>query len=113
DAREFVRRDRLEVRKVETQAIGSDQRALLRDVVAEHLAQRRVQQVRSRMVEDRRGATRLVDARRDEAAEREFTRGERADMAVERTGELERVLDLEAFARGADEHAMVSDLAAG
>ena len=46
DLAQFVRRDRLEVRKVETQAIGGDQRTLLGHVLAEYLAQRRVQQMR-------------------------------------------------------------------
>ena len=38
----------LEVREVEAQPVGRDQRALLLHVRAEHLAQRRVQQVRRR-----------------------------------------------------------------
>ena len=37
-------------REVEAQAVGRDQRAFLRDVIAEHLAQRLVQEMRRRMV---------------------------------------------------------------
>ena len=51
--------DRLGVDEVEAQAVGRDQRALLRDVIAEHQAQRLVQQVRRRMV----GADRASGAR--------------------------------------------------
>ena len=50
--------DRLGVREVEAQPVGRDQRALLRDVIAEHLAQRLVQEMGRRMVgaDRRRGA---------------------------------------------------------
>ena len=43
-------RHRLGMREVEAQPVGRDQRALLRDVIAEHLAQRLVQQMRRRMI---------------------------------------------------------------
>ena len=64
DQRQFVGADRLEVREVEAQAIGCDQRALLGDMVAEHFAQGRVQQVRRAVVEHGRGATRVRRLRR-------------------------------------------------
>jgi hypothetical protein len=38
------------MREVEAQPVGRDQRALLRDVIAEHLAQRLVQQMGRGMV---------------------------------------------------------------
>ena len=50
DLLDLLRRHRLGMREVETQTVGRDQRALLRDVIAEHLAQRLVQQMRRRMV---------------------------------------------------------------
>ena len=61
DLGELGRRDRREVREVETQAVGRDERARLLHVRAEHLAQRRVQQVRGRVVAPRRVAARVVD----------------------------------------------------
>ena len=50
DRGDLGRRDRLGMRDVETQAVGRNERALLRDMVAEHDAQRLVQQVGRRMV---------------------------------------------------------------
>ncbi len=47
---ELGRADRLGMREIEAQPVGRHQRALLRDVIAEHLAQRLVQQMRRRMV---------------------------------------------------------------
>ena len=51
-------RHRLRMREIETQPVGRNQRALLRDVIAQHLAQRLVQQMRGRVVlpDVRRGA---------------------------------------------------------
>ena len=45
DLADLLGRDRLEVAEVEPQAVGRDQRTLLLHVVAEHLAQRPVQDV--------------------------------------------------------------------
>ena len=42
--------DRLGMEEIEAQPVGRDQRALLRHVIAQHLAQRLVQQVGGRMV---------------------------------------------------------------
>jgi hypothetical protein len=50
DLGEFAIADRLGMREIEPQPVGRHHRALLRDVVAEHLAQRLVQQMRRRMV---------------------------------------------------------------
>ena len=65
----LVAGDRLKVHEVEAQPIGRDQRARLLDVRAEHLAQRRVQQVRRRVVAARRVADLGVDLRGDEVAD--------------------------------------------
>ena len=55
------RLDRGRLRKIEAQAIGRDQAALLRDMAAEPLAQRSVQQVRRRMVGADRGTAFMID----------------------------------------------------
>ncbi len=72
DAVELVARDRLEVHEVEAQAIGRDERARLLHVRAEHLAQRRVEQMRRRVIPARRVAHRRVDFRRDDVADAEL-----------------------------------------
>ena len=61
DAPLLVVGHRLEVREVEAQAIGRDQRALLRHVRAEHLLERQVQKVRRRVVGADGVAARVVD----------------------------------------------------
>ena len=67
DIGEFGRGDRGEMREVEAQAIRGDQGTLLRHVLAQHRAQRRVQQVGRAVVEHRRRATRrTVQSLRDE-----------------------------------------------
>ena len=53
--------DRLRVAEVEAQAVGRDERALLGDVIAEHLAQRLVQEMRRRMVGADGRAARVID----------------------------------------------------
>ena len=50
DALDLLGAHRLRMREIETQAIGRDQRALLRHVIAEHLPQRLVQKMRRRMI---------------------------------------------------------------
>ena len=50
DLGDFLRCQRLVVREVEARLVGIDQRALLLDVLAEHLAQRPVEQVRRGVV---------------------------------------------------------------
>ena len=61
DCGKVVGVDRLLVREVETQAVGGDQRSLLRHVVAERQAKRLVQQVGRRMIGANGGAARVVD----------------------------------------------------
>ena len=110
------RRDRLEVHEVEPQAIGRDERARLLDVRAEHLAQRRVQQVRGGVVAARGVAHLGVDLRRHEVA------GRAASPAVTRTrcarGRPARMrarpsTDGRRAGRFADDAAGVGHLAAG
>ena len=66
DRIDLLARDRREVHEVEPQAIGRDERSRLLDVRAEHLAQRRVQQVRRGVIAPRRVAHRVVDLRGDD-----------------------------------------------
>ena len=49
------------MREVEAQAPGRDERALLHRLRAQHAAQRRVEQVRARVIAHGRGARRGVD----------------------------------------------------
>ena len=73
DAIEFVAGDRLEVHEVESRAIGSDERAGLLDVRAQHLAKRGVQQMRGRMVAARRIARVLIHIRPNDVADAQLT----------------------------------------
>jgi hypothetical protein len=63
---ESPRADGREVREVEAQPIGRDQRAGLLDVRAEHLPQRRVQQVRRGVIAPGRIATVVLHLRGDD-----------------------------------------------
>src|SRR5450759_4551868 len=60
-ALDFLRRQRLGMREVEAQPVGRHQRAFLRHVIAEHLAQRLVQQMGGGMVLPYGGAPRVID----------------------------------------------------
>ena len=70
----LLRRERLPVREVEAQLVGPHRRARLADVLAEHLAQRRVQEVRRRVVRHRREAHAPGDHRAHAVAGREALR---------------------------------------
>ena len=100
DAARAPRRHRLRVREVEAQPVGRDQRALLRDVVAEHLAQRLVQQMRRGMVCADRGAPRVIDRRARAPRRPERALLDRAEMHEQIAGLLLRVGDREAHAIG-------------
>ena len=71
---------RLRMREIEAQPVGRDQRALLRDVIAEHLAQRLVQQMRRRMVCADRAAPRVIDLETSAAPTLERALLDRAEM---------------------------------
>ncbi len=91
-AAQLVGADRLEMRKIETQPIRRDQRTFLLHVLAEHLAQRRVQQMRRRMIEHGRLTTRAVDLRGQRVARpRSAPPRPAADVTMKRAGELDRV----------------------
>ena len=57
------------MREVEAQPVGRDQRALLRHVIAQHLAQRLVQQMRGGMVLADGGAARVIDLQQQRIAD--------------------------------------------
>ena len=61
DLDQLLAPNRLEVRKVEAQTVGLDQRPLLHHVVAEDMPKRGVQQVGGRMVQRRGAASTPVD----------------------------------------------------
>ena len=96
--------------EVEAQPPGLDQRALLGDVFAEHLAQRGMQQVGRRVVERRGLARGRVDAGDDLVADRQRALGEVAGVQVG-LAVLLGVVDHEQAAAGA-QLAVVAHLAA-
>ena len=82
-------------------------------MLAQHLAQRRVQQVGGRMVEHDRLPPRHVDAGRDHVTAAQRLRAvPAAGMAEKHAAHLQRVADLEA-ARGAGQRASIAHLPAG
>ena len=72
----LLERERREVREVEAQAIGRDERALLRDVLAERRAQRPVQEVRRRVVAADGVAALAVDGELDGVADAQLALGD-------------------------------------
>ena len=98
DPLDLLRRHRLGMREIEAQPVGRDQRALLRDVVAEHLAQRLVQEMGGRMVLPDRAAARVVDLERERSADLERALLDRAGMHEQVAGLLLGVGDAEAHA---------------
>ena len=113
DRRDLLGRHRLGVREVEAQPVGRDQRALLRDVRAQHLAQRLVQQVGGGVVGARGRAARVIDDQLDGVARLERALLDRADMHEQVAQLLLRVGDAEQRALRPLDDALVADLAAG
>ena len=105
------RAHRLGVREVEPQPVRRDQRALLGDVIAQHLAQRLVQQMGRRMVGADRAAARMVDFEGQRKARLERAFLDHAGMDEEVAALLLGIGDAEAHAVGGH-HAGVADLAA-
>ncbi len=68
DGLHLVGSHRLGVHEIESQPIGRDERALLRHVIAEHLAQRLMQQVRGRVIGADGRAARVIDLELDGVA---------------------------------------------
>ena len=99
------------VREVEARALGVHERALLLHVIAQHLAQRLVHQVRGRVVAHRLRAALGIDARAQHIADRHLAFDDAAVVAEHRRLDLDRVLDDHARARVA-QLAGVADLSA-
>src|SRR6185437_6311840 len=105
--------ERLRMREIEAQPIRCDQRALLRHVTPEHLAQRCMQQVRSGMIEADRLAARGIDVRLDTLPHLQPTGDELAEVRIGRAA-LACILHREARLRRRlpAQLAAVTDLAA-
>ncbi len=99
--------------EVEAQAIGRHERAALRDVVAEHLAQRLVQKMRRRVVGADGRAAFAIDFQIDCLAVLEAAALDGAEVHEQPASLLLRVGDAEQRALGALDDALVADLAAG
>src|SRR5947209_17860297 len=112
DGGELIIADRLRMGEIESEAVGRDKRALLRDVVAENSAERLMQKMRRRMVGANGAPARLIDL--------EFERLLERDLAFfDGSGMNENVADLflcvghaEAYAWGR-KYSGVADLTAG
>ena len=104
--------DRLGVGDVEAQPFRRHQRTLLRHVIAQHLAQRLVQQVSGGVVGADGGAAGMVHVERERQAGLERAFLDHAGVDKNIAGLLLRVGDAEAHAI-AGHHAGIADLAAG
>ncbi len=93
DALQLLARNRLRMGNVETQAFRLDQRTLLRHVIAKHLAQGLVQQMRCRMVGADASAAELVDSQERRPAHSHVAFLQRAKMHEHITRALHRIRD--------------------
>ena len=100
DLAQLLRRHRLEMSEVETQPVGRHERAFLLHMRAQHLAQRRVQQVRGRMVQYDRRAAFGIDLGGNAVADCDASHRDLADVA-EGCAELLGIADREARGPGA------------
>ena len=112
DASEFFRRDRLRMHEIEAQAVGRDQRAALRDVIAEHLPQGFMQQMRRRVIGPDRRASGVIDIELQCRSRLQGALLHRAQMHEQIAGLLLGLGDTEAHAL-AGHHTGVADLTAG
>ena len=99
------------LREIEAQAFGRDEAALLRDVQAEALAERFVQQVGGAMVGADAVAARAVDRQVQRIADRDRSFGDRGAVRPEAAEIFVRVLDLAEHA-GCRQRAGITDLPA-
>ncbi len=106
------RLDRRRLGKVEAQAVGRDEAALLRDMQAEPLAQRLVQQVSRRMVGADRAAPPMVDGQAHGIAHRDIAGLDIKTVGPEAPEMLLRILDRAAQALLAGNRPGIADLAA-
>ena len=108
---DLLRLDRFEVAEVETQTLAIHQRAFLLDVIAQDLAQRRVQQVRGRVVQCSGVAYVSIDLGIDPRTNRQVAQHHHTVMQ-ERTARLGGVAHVKTTRRRTQE-ATVTDLATG
>ena len=80
DSAELIIADRFRMGEIESEAIRRDKRTFLRDVIAEHLAQCFVQEMRRRMVGANRAAALVIDFEFERLAERQFALFDHAGM---------------------------------
>src|SRR5499433_328514 len=80
DAFDLLGRHRLGMGEVEAQPVGRDQRALLRHMIAEHLAQRLVQNMRRRMISPDGATAGTIDFQREGGADLERALLDRSGM---------------------------------
>ncbi len=113
DRADLGMRHRLLMGEIESEAPGLDQRALLRHVGPQHLAERLVQEMGRRMVRAGCRAPRVVDLKLDGVADIERSLLDHALMEEETVQLLLRVLDLEDGILALHEPATVADLTAG
>ena len=111
DLRQCGRVDRARLREVEAQPFRRDQAALLRDVQAEPLAERLVQQMRRRVVGADAVATRTVDRQVQRVADGDFAFAHGRDVRPQPPEIFPRILDLPQDA-GRGERSRVADLPA-
>ncbi len=95
DAAQFVRRDRLLMHEIEAQPVRRHQRAALGDVIAEHLPQRLVQQMRRGVIGADRGAPGVIDVELQRRSELQRALLDRAEMHEQIAGLLLGVGDAE------------------
>ena len=112
DGRDLGRTDRFVVAEVETQPLGRHHRAGLLHVVAEHLAQRPVQQMCAGVVAAGGVALLDVDLRACDLIPLDGAADEGADVAHQTGHRIRRVSDVD-LSRGRENRSRVADLAAG
>ena len=88
DALDLGQRNRLGMREVEAQPVGRHQRALLRHVIAQHLAQRLVQQMGGGMVLPDGGTARVIDFQKQRVADLQRALTHRDEMHEQVAGLL-------------------------
>ena len=112
DRGDILRRQRARIGEIEAQPVGCDERALLRDMLAEAAAQRLMQQMGDRMIGAQIVAPRLVHFQRDDVAELQRAAGHFSNMGKKLASALLRIGHLE-LGFGRDQRSGVAHLAAG
>ena len=98
--------------EIETQAVGRDQRALLRHMLAKPVAQRLMQQMRHRMVGAQLAPALAIDAQLDGVADPQRSVRDAADMNEHIAGLAQRVRYREFSALSREDRPGIADLPA-